>query len=124
MRGDTDPGVRGQVFQDLFRFSYNPAELFGSVAETDLPRPQRAFVAAAIPIMNGQKGQADSGLFRRRRNAFGHLGDIVVSMSVRPMVQVMKLGIIGVTGFQHLHLREGGDRFDMIRGQSVEKSEH
>ena len=94
------------------------------VAEADLAIAERAFVAAAILVVDWKKRQADAGLTGCCCDALRHLREIVVGSAIGLMVQIVKLHIGGVACFQHFHLHQRGNRLDMIGRQPVEEAVH
>ena len=101
-----------------------PRKSVRGIPEAKLRRLQRLAAAAAVPIEDRQQGQADPRLRRRRGDAVRELREMVVGRASRLMMDVVKLRHRGEAGLQHLHLGEGGDRFELVRPDPFEKPVH
>ena len=124
VRCNAHAAISRQLAQRFRRAVPEPGEPVMIVSKSDLAGTQRPAVATAELIVHRQQRQADPGPCGGGGDPLRHLREIVVRLPPRLMMKVVEFDIGGVTGLQHLHLHEGGDRFDMLRRQFVEEAEH
>ena len=123
MRRDADT-CRGQCGDDVLRPCDQLEEAIDVVEEALLPRRRRRIVEATGHIERGQQRQADAGGNCRGRDAPGKFAEIAIRLTGRIMVQIVEFGHRGETGFQHLHVGEGGDGIDVLRRKPRQKAVH
>jgi hypothetical protein len=68
--------------------------------------------------------QADTGLLGRCSDARAELGRVGVCGAVRGVVQVMEFCDRGEAGFQHFHVGERGNCFDLVRSERGKEAIH
>jgi len=77
-----------------------------------------------VHVQNRQQREPDA---RRRRGpdqgATGGRG-VAVGCAVRPVVQVVELAHRGVAGLEHLDVQQGGDGFEIVRGNPLGQCVH
>jgi hypothetical protein len=101
-----------------------PCKCIDRVHKSTLTGRRRRTAKPGMGVEDRQQRQRNARIVRRRDDAVRELGAVGVGLSVRIVVDIMKLGDARVSGFDHLHIRLRRDRLIGIGVDAIEKRVH
>ena len=85
---------------------------------------RRKTAESGVRIKHRQQGEADSRCCRSGNNALGHFGPVRIRFALFVMVQIVKLGNAGITGFEHLDIELRCNCLVVFRRDALQKPVH